>query len=185
MAIHDAHPPDRSFLARYGATILRGGIAAIPAALYRYQRELGLSLHQVWFISSILSHKWDADLPHPSLKRMAEDTGVPRQKLHIYQKELVAAGWLSVIDRQNELGGKDTNLFDFSALFGRLEELLDRDKNLDSRQFRAAEGEGSAPNPPTSSSGVTSPYVIPVGHTHVTPVGHGYVTPVGHQFEES
>ena len=56
---------DRSFLARYGAAILRGGIAAIPRALYRYQAELGLPPQLVWFVSAILAHKWDANLPTP------------------------------------------------------------------------------------------------------------------------
>ena len=62
-------PPDktRSFLARYGATVLRGGIAAIPTALFTYQARLDLSPQEVWFISYILAHKWDEDLPYPSL----------------------------------------------------------------------------------------------------------------------
>src|SRR3712207_5583662 len=144
----EVHPPDpfltreadhkkgvekhRTFLARYGATILRGGIAAIPAALYRYQGELGLSLHQVWFISSILSHKWDADLPHPSLKRMAAQTRVGEKYLHQYKNELIKAGWLTIIQRQNWQGGQDTNFYDFSALFRRLEELLEERRPPDS-----------------------------------------------------
>lgn len=118
----------RRFLARYGATILRGGIATIPKALYRYQAELGLRPQQVWFVSAILAHKWDADMPKPSLKRMAAQTGVSEQQLHNYKNELVKAGWLAVVNRQNERGGQEANYYDFSVLFGALEERLRRDK---------------------------------------------------------
>lgn len=118
----------RRFLARYGATILRGGIATIPKALYRYQAELGLRPQQVWFVTAILAHKWDADMPKPSLKRMAAQTGVSEQQLHNYKNELVRAGWLAVVNRQNERGGQEANYYDFSALFGALEERLRRDK---------------------------------------------------------
>src|SRR5689334_18751851 len=151
---HQQPPPDRDyrFLARYGATILRGGIATIPAALYRYQAELQLKPQQVWFISAILSHKWDQSLPTPSLSRMAQQTGVSRQMLHTYQRELVAAGWLIVINRTNQLGGQDTNFYDFSQLFGKLEELLDRDLTT---------------SPPTGGGGVNE-----AGQTPVNPGLH-------------
>ncbi len=119
---------DTSFLARYGATILRGGISAIPSALYRYQGKLQLPPQLVWFISSILSHKWDADMPYPSLRRMAEETGVSRRQLHNYQRLLVEAGWLHIINRQTESGGKDTNFYDFTPLFDKLEALLLQDQ---------------------------------------------------------
>jgi hypothetical protein len=119
---------NQRFLARYGATILRGGIATIPKALYKYQAELGLKPQQVWFISAILAHKWDEDMPKPSLKRMALQTGVTEQALHNYKNQLIDAGWLAIVNRHNRLGGQESNYYDFSALFGALEERLRRDK---------------------------------------------------------
>ena len=119
---------NRQFLARYGATILRGGIAAIPAALYRYQGELGLKPQQVWFISAILAHKWDEDMPKPSLKKMAPRAGVSERHLHNLTDEIVALGYLDVVNRHNPRGGQQANYYDFSGLFGALEELLRRDK---------------------------------------------------------
>ena len=135
-----------SFLARYGATILRGGIAAIPAALFRFQAPLGLKPQQAWFISAILSHKWDANMPYPSLRRMAEQTGVSRRQLHNYQRQLVDLDLLIVVNRQTESGGKATNFYDFTPLFERLE------------SFLAEEAEGRAPS----------------AHTHGNPSSHGY-----------
>src|SRR5689334_15731524 len=168
---HQQPPPDRDyrFLARYGETILRGGIATIPAALFRYQAELGLGPQTVWFISAILSHKWDADMPHPSMKRMAEETGVSRQMLHTYQRQLVEAGWLTVINRRTERGGKDTSFYDFTPLFSKLAELLDRDKpGSDQRR---------------DDNGSRHTHVNHSLHTHVNQTGHAHVNATGHLIE--
>src|SRR5215211_2194502 len=119
---------NRRFLARYGATILRGGIAAIPSALYRYQGELGLKPQHVWFISAILAHKWDEDMPKPSLKQLAPRSGVSERHLHNLKDEIVALGYLDVVNRHNSRGGQQANYYDFSGLFGALEERLRRDR---------------------------------------------------------
>src|SRR5207247_1163973 len=93
---HTSPDKNRTFVARYGATILRGGIASIPAALYRYQGALQLTVQQVWFISAILSYKWGADLPYPSLKKMATDCNVAEKQLHKYKNELVEKSLLEI-----------------------------------------------------------------------------------------
>ena len=123
--------PNRAFLARFGATIIQGGVTAIPSALYLYQGELGLTPQLVWFISAILARKWNASLPYPSLKKMAERSGVSEQQLHNYKNQLVKQGWLQIISRTNAQGGQDTNFYDFSALFAQLEALLTRDQQED------------------------------------------------------
>lgn len=159
----NAQPRDHSFLARYGSIIAKGGIAAIPSALYRYQGELTLKPQIVWFISAILTHKWDADMPSPSLRKMAGDTGVSRQQLHNYKTELETAGWLVVINRDTYVGGKDSNYYDFTALFAKLEELLIRDAK------QRQEGNGEAE---TGEENTLTPYVNPSLHTHVNPIFH-------------
>ena len=113
-----------SFLARYGQTILSGGIAAIPVALFHYQREIDLTPQEIWFISYILAHKWDERLPYPSLVRMAERSGISYRTLHRYKDSLVEKGYLEVISRETESGGQDSNAYDFTGLFIRLEELV-------------------------------------------------------------
>ncbi len=156
-------PRDHSFLARYGSIIAKGGIAAIPSALYRYQGELKLKPQIVWFISAILTHKWDSDMPSPSLRKMAGDTGVSRQQLHNYKTELETEGWLVVINRDTYVGGKDSNYYDFTALFAKLEELLIRDAK------QRQEGNGEAE---IGEENTLVPYVNPSLHTHVNPVFH-------------
>ncbi len=167
-------PRDHSFLARYGSIIAKGGIAAIPAALYRYQGELKLKPQIVRFVSAILTHKWDADLPSPSLRKMAGDTGVSRQQLHNYKTELENDGWLHVINRDNGLGGKDSNYYDFTALFARLEACLMRDKKLSHEPDAEAEAIDGDNSPPHVNPGLHG-HVNPSLHTHDNPGLHAHV----------
>jgi AraC-like DNA-binding protein len=116
-----------SFAARFGRIILNDGIAAIPAALFHYQGKLDLDAHHVWFISYILSHKWDEDLPYPSLNKMAHKAGLHSRTLSRYSKDLCAMGYLQVYRRFTDARGVDTNAYDFRGLFERLEELIAAD----------------------------------------------------------
>ncbi|HYP39339.1 MAG TPA: hypothetical protein VEX13_03180 [Chloroflexia bacterium] len=116
-----------SFAARFGRLILQHGIAAIPSALYHYQGEMLLSAQQVWLVSYILSHKWDEDLPYPSLKKMARCTTLSLSQLQRIKNSLCDMGYLKVYPRFDEKQGQNTNAYDFSGLFDRLEELITGD----------------------------------------------------------
>ena len=116
-----------SFAARFGRLILQHGIAAIPSALYHYQGEMQLSAQQVWLVSYILSHKWDEDLPYPSLKKMARCTTLSLSQLQRIKNSLCDMGYLKVYPRFDEKQGQNTNAYDFSGLFDRLEELITGD----------------------------------------------------------
>lgn len=116
--------PGSSFAARFGRVILADGIAAIPSALYHYQGKMKLKIQHVWFVSYILSHKWDEDLPYPSLKKMNRSTNLDLRYLQRIRGELCAAGYLEVGIRHREGRGQDTNTYDFSGLFDRLEKLI-------------------------------------------------------------
>jgi hypothetical protein len=91
--------PNTSFLARFGGVIVRGGISAIPSSLFHYQAELGLSAQHVWFISLILSYRWNASLPYPSISKLSEVTGVSRAQMHRYEREMVERGLLVIKNR--------------------------------------------------------------------------------------
>ena len=120
--------PRYRFLARFGATILSGGIAAIPMALYHYQAELSLVPQEVWFVGYILAHRWSDALPFPSLRRMSRRTGISTQMLHRYKQSLIEKGYLATIPRHRPSGGRTSNYYDFTGLFRALEELLQRDR---------------------------------------------------------
>jgi hypothetical protein len=129
------------FLARFGATILSGGIAAIPTSLYHYQAELRLAPQEVWFVGYILAHRWTDALPYPSLRQMSRRTGISTQMLHRYKQSLVEKGYLATIPRHRPSGGRTSNSYDFSGLFARLEQLLRRDRRDPAWQPTADESE--------------------------------------------
>src|SRR6476661_642656 len=147
-----------TFLARYGSTILRGGIAAIPTALFTYQALLDLSPQEVWFISYILAHKWDEDLPYPSLRKMAERTGLSVRQLHRIKDAIVEKGYLLLVPRHRaEDGGQDSNAYDFGGLFGRIEELLRADGRTVSTQQEAPYPELGGEPPPLRAVAAPTP----------------------------
>src|SRR5215212_7646517 len=173
-------PPDktRSFLARYGATVLRGGIAAIPTALFTYQALLDLSPQETWFISYILAHKWDEDLPYPSLRKMAERTGLSVRQLHRIKDAIVEKGYLLLVPRHRaEDGGQDSNAYDFGGLFGRMEELLRADGRLVEGRQGAPYPEAGGEPPPLRSVAAQTPRPAPVAQRPAR-VSAGAVTSV-------
>ncbi len=123
--------PGTSFAARFGRLILSDGIAAIPSALFHYQRKLELTAQQVWFISYILAHKWNSELPYPSMNKMARCAGVTRRVLQYRCNELHNCGYLQIYPRHGEKNDQDTNAYDFSELFRHMEELLSEDGQVD------------------------------------------------------
>ncbi len=133
--------PGTSFAARFGRLILSDGIAAIPSALYHYQRKLELTAQQVWFISYILAHKWSSELPYPSMNKMARCAGVTRRVLQYRCNELHNCGYLQIYPRRGEKNDQDTNAYDFSELFRRMEELLSEDGQAEN----PVRGEGRSP----------------------------------------
>ena len=160
------------FVARYGEAIVRGGIAAIPYALYRYQGELKLTAQQVWFISAILGRKWTTQFPRPSLRKMAKYTGVSEVTLHKIKKELIGPDethpkWLIVRERKNQRGGKTSNDYDFSPLFDKLVRLLARDAHRNQDFEEDFEEEQDEPvTPPHLNTGLDT-HLNPPLHTHL------------------
>ncbi len=157
-----AHRAATSFEARFGRTILRHGIAAIPAGLFHFQGRLGLDAKHLWFVCYVLSCKWDADLPYPSLNKMERLTGVNVQALYRYQKALVAQGYLNVVRRTTPLGGVDSNAYDFSALFERLEGII-TEEGPQPNSIQAA----SAPTEAPSLAEIDSSFIARYGRSIV------------------
>ena len=113
-----------NYFARFGEIIARNGIASIPDAIFSFQKELGLSVGECWFVAQILRFKWTTELPRPSLRKMAAYTGVSERTLHNYKNSLVGKGYLVLHNRTDKTGRKDTNYYDFSPLFEVIIELL-------------------------------------------------------------
>ncbi|ABY93712.1 MULTISPECIES: hypothetical protein [Thermoanaerobacter] len=126
-----------NFTARFGEVIVRSGIASIPDAVFSFQKELGLSVGECWFVAQILRFKWTTELPRPSLRKMAEYTGVSERTLHNYKNSLIGKGYLRVISRTNERGGQIANYYDFTGLFEKIISLLE-EKEQETNPFEDA-----------------------------------------------
>lgn len=117
---------NKKFIARFGEVIMRDGIASIPNAIFAFQKELGLNVGECWFVAQILRFKWSTELPRPSLRKMAEYTGVSARTLHNYKNSLIDKGFLEIVNRRDATGRKDTNYYDFTELFNKIVELIDK-----------------------------------------------------------
>lgn len=115
---------DHSFAARFGRIVLRRGVATVPTALFSYQSQLHLSPQQMWFIVYILSFQWSTELPYPSLRKMASNTGYSERQIHRIKDSLVCAGYLRVIERRGADGADTTSAYDFTELLMALNELI-------------------------------------------------------------
>lgn len=126
VATTEAARKDYSFAARYGRIVLRRGVTAMPRALFTYQADLGLSPQHLWFIGYILSFQWSTELPYPSLRKMADNTGYSERQIHRIKDDLVRAGCLRVIERRGADGRDTTSAYDFGELLKTLNTLIRR-----------------------------------------------------------
>ena len=121
------------------------GIAAVPLLLYRLQGVLGLTPQETWFISFVLSYKWDERDPYPSLKEISQLSGVPKATLVMYKNSLVKKGLLRIRQRRSRGGRSLSHAYDFTPLFRRMEKIIEELKTqADSEQ---KEGEGQYTDP--------------------------------------
>ena len=104
-----------SFAGHYGQLIISEGVAPVPRALFLYQGALGLSPQQVWLVSCVLAHKWDGDLPHPSLQEIAQQATLGLRQVKKIKSSLVLAGLLDVRPRYGMDGEQNANSYDFRA----------------------------------------------------------------------
>ncbi|MCS5697155.1 helix-turn-helix domain-containing protein [Desulfofundulus thermocisternus] len=115
--------PNR-FYELYGRTIAEQGVAPIPTALFRYQRELGLSFQEVAFICHLLSYRWTVKDPYPSIRELSKLTGVSEKTLHSYKKSLVEKGLIVVRNRYDSSNGQLSNEYDLTPVFEKLQQII-------------------------------------------------------------
>lgn len=115
------------FYALYGETIAKEGIAPVPTALFRYQKELGLSFQELALVCHLLSYRWTANNPHPSIETLSKITGISAKTIHQYKNSLMQNGNLKVRNRFSRTGGQLTNEYDLTPLFAKLQILIEKD----------------------------------------------------------
>jgi len=118
-------PEEESKFTRRFGKVANFGVAAVPILLYRLQGELGLSPEETWFISFVLSYKWDERDPYPSLVEISELSGVPRSTLQGYKNSLIKKGLLKIRQRKTKGGRSLSHAYDFTPLFRKMEKIFE------------------------------------------------------------
>jgi DNA-binding MarR family transcriptional regulator len=113
-----------TFEERFGILMRVHGITAIPAALWRYQGELGLTPAECWLLATLLSYQWQREAPYPSLRRIGRETGVSRQLLQHHLRALERKGYVKIERRQTPRGRDESSRYHLEGLFTALEALV-------------------------------------------------------------
>ncbi len=119
---------DYSVEARFGKIIPEKKWGIVPFALYLYQKELGLAIHDVWFLEWIIIHRWSDDNPYPSMTKMSKITGVSGSYLREISKDLQDRDFIRVEPRFGESGRQGTNIYHLEPLYKKLESLIQKEK---------------------------------------------------------
>lgn len=110
--------------ARFGKTIVGKKWGVIPFALYLHQKELELDIHDVWFLTWLIMHKWTEKKPYPSIAKMSRITGKSESYIRSISKDLRERGYLLVEKRIRDDGGQNSNEYNLDPLFRRIEGLI-------------------------------------------------------------
>lgn len=90
--------------------------------LTNYHR-LGITHGGAMLVVHLISFKWDADAPFPSLSRLAKYMGITPTSVRTHLRRLEQKGYLY---RQMRTG--TTNRFHLTGLFDAMEKLMDEDR---------------------------------------------------------
>lgn len=115
---------ENKFFELYGKVISQDGVTPIPMALFRYQKELRLDCTELVFICYVMTYRWTAGDPYPSIKKMAIATGISEKTLHSYKSSLVSKNYLRLVKRSDPQKGNMSNGYDFTPLLETLEKII-------------------------------------------------------------
>jgi len=131
--------------AKWSRPLMEAGWNAIPSIIIEKQQALGLDAVDMNIIIHLSNYWWTADnLPHPSVKTIADAIGL---KPRAVQKRIKALDDLGLVTRQQRRKtrlGSDTNLYSFEGLINaalpfaeeKLQKRADRQKEEQQRLAR-------------------------------------------------
>lgn len=119
---------DYSFEARWGNTILDGGIATIPTIILKHQGDLSLTNGEFALCIQALAYKWTANDPFVSAGELAHRMGTTTGNVYQLTHSLHQKGYL---DRYCVDKKRNRWVWDFSGLLRNALELEGMDPGLD------------------------------------------------------
>lgn len=106
---------------KWSKPVMAAGWSAIPNILIEKQRALGLDAMEMNILLHLAQYWWfESNLPHPSVKRIAEAIGVEERTIQRRIKQLCELGFMEKTERRKTKHGSITNLYSFNGLIEKL-----------------------------------------------------------------
>jgi predicted transcriptional regulator len=103
--------------AKWSKTLMAAGWNALPSIIIEKQRALGLDAVDMNIIVHLSNYWWRRDnLPHPSIRTIAEAIGVKPRTVQKRIKALHGVGLLTRTERRQSGQGSKTNVYGFEGL---------------------------------------------------------------------
>ncbi|MGV8840609.1 MAG: helix-turn-helix domain-containing protein [Bauldia sp.] len=97
--------------------LMNVGWTVIPSIIIERQRALGLDAIDMNLILHLAQYWWEADnLPHPSVKKIADALGVSVRTVQKRMAGLEAAKLMKRVERRQTKNGSATNYYSFEGL---------------------------------------------------------------------
>jgi len=116
--------------ARWSPKITESGFSAVPTSFLRHYAELGISSTEAMLVIHIMARKWDARLPFPAVKTLANEMGLSASQVRARLSKLEKRGVIVRITRKGR-----SNRYDPTPLIKKLEAAI-------SEYARRVEAEG-------------------------------------------
>ena len=114
---------------KFGLKVFNGGVFTVPKMLL-FMKKLDLNYSDFYFISLVLSRKYDIEWPYFSLNKITKTLGICQDTLHNAKKRLIKRGYLATAMRKENKYGKGRNVYDLSGLFCAIEKLMIEDTDI-------------------------------------------------------
>jgi DNA-binding MarR family transcriptional regulator len=106
---------------KWSKPLMDAGWSAIPSILLEKQAALGLNAMEMNILLHLVQYWWyETNLPHPSVKTIANALGVKERTVQRHIAQLCELGFLERQERRHTPKGSDTNLYSFNGLIEKL-----------------------------------------------------------------
>lgn len=113
---------DRRVAARWGSVkVVAHGFVPMAEVFLRAYGDLGISNSDAMLVSHLMSFKWNALPPYPSVELLAERMGMTERSMRAALTRLQAGGFVKRV----RVEGQRRNGYDISGLVAKLETWID------------------------------------------------------------
>lgn len=127
--MHNPTPKHQyDFALLWSESISERGYTRVPNLLLQYQAELNITPGEMCVLMQLLSFKWKAEMPYPSVRQVAERMGKSQDTVQRHTRSLESKGLLKRVPQPRDVH-KGTNKYDTQPLVARLDKIADSHPN--------------------------------------------------------